>query len=283
MKHTSKTFNAYDYLYYLSQYWNDKCDPRTIDLPLMNGGPWKLLAILMVYTYFVTKLGPKLMSGRNAFELRPQMFLYNVTMVLINIIFLYQSLQWLENGTRLLDFKFPDNRYRSDKTMQIIRMFHYYFYTKFVDLIDTVIFVLRKKENHVTFLHVYHHVSVPVICWISLWVSPLMPIIGLTSLINCFCHVIMYSYYALSGLGPDVRIYLWWKRYITQIQIAQFIIVIIYAIILNLFHIDYPLIMRILPISQGLIFLTMFSIFYINSYLKSNDWMNRTAIKLKII
>lgn len=32
-----------------------------------------------------------------------------------------------------------------------------YFLLKVLDLADTVFFVLRKKESHVSFLHVYHH------------------------------------------------------------------------------------------------------------------------------
>ena len=39
--------------------------------------------------------------------------------------------------------------------------------------------------------------------------------------INVFIHVIMYSYYFLSGLGPAVQKYLWWKRYITILQLVS--------------------------------------------------------------
>lgn len=38
----------------------------------------------------------------------------------------------------------------------------YYVYNKYFDLVDTVIFVLRKKQNQITFLHVYHHCAVIV-------------------------------------------------------------------------------------------------------------------------
>lgn len=37
---------------------------------------------------------------------------------------------------------------------------------KLFDLLDTVFFVLRKKQGHVTFLHVRHHVATAVILWI---------------------------------------------------------------------------------------------------------------------
>lgn len=37
--------------------------------------------------------------------------------------------------------------------------------------------------------------------------------------LNCFVHVVMYSYYGLSAI-PAVRPYLWWKKHITQLQLV---------------------------------------------------------------
>ena len=48
---------------------------------------------------------------------------------------------------------------------------------------------------------------------------------------NCGIHVIMYSYYFLATLGPKVQKYLWWKRYLTSLQILQFVAFI--AMVLN--------------------------------------------------
>lgn len=36
---------------------------------------------------------------------------------------------------------------------------------KLVELLDTVFFVLRKKQNQVSFLHVYHHTIMAVFTW----------------------------------------------------------------------------------------------------------------------
>lgn len=37
---------------------------------------------------------------------------------------------------------------------------------------------------------------------------------------NAFVHVVMYSYYFLAALGERVRPYLWWKKYLTALQIV---------------------------------------------------------------
>lgn len=36
---------------------------------------------------------------------------------------------------------------------------------KFLDLLDTVFFVLTKKQNHITFLHVQHHAAAAAVLW----------------------------------------------------------------------------------------------------------------------
>lgn len=96
-----------------------------------------------------------------------------------------------------------------------------------------------------------------------------MPVLGLFAMLNCFCHVIMYSYYALASLGPKIQPYLWWKKYITQIQLFQFGIIGLYGLFLNLLHTNYPLFYRMLPVTQAIIFIAMFGNFYIKSYSKA--------------
>jgi hypothetical protein len=41
--------------------------------------------------------------------------------------------------------------------------------------------------------------------------------------INSFVHVLMYSYYGLAALGPKVQKYLWWKKYLTWIQLVNIV------------------------------------------------------------
>jgi len=43
---------------------------------------------------------------------------------------------------------------------------------KITELADTLIFVLRKKHDQVSFLHVYHHTATLLLAWISCKYAP---------------------------------------------------------------------------------------------------------------
>ena len=41
------------------------------------------------------------------------------------------------------------------------------------------------------------------------------------SMLNSFIHLMMYTYYGLSALGPRFAKFLWWKKYMTSMQIVS--------------------------------------------------------------
>ena len=43
---------------------------------------------------------------------------------------------------------------------------------------------------------------------------------------NALVHAIMYSYYFLAAMEVDKK-FLWWKRYLTQLQLLQFLTVFV--------------------------------------------------------
>ena len=40
-------------------------------------------------------------------------------------------------------------------------------------------------------------------------------------LLNTGVHVLMYTYYGLAALGPQWQHYLWWKKYLTALQLVS--------------------------------------------------------------
>jgi len=108
----------------------------------------------------------------------------------------------------------------------------YIFYlSKFYELIDSYLLVLKKKP--LIFLHVFHHFIMPYTCWAGLegkWCMALWT----SAFWNSFVHVWMYYYYAVSTLGYSP----WWKKYLTGLQIYQFVSGILYTAVYFFYYFD---------------------------------------------
>jgi fatty acid elongase 3 len=111
----------------------------------------------------------------------------------------------------------PTGRHSVSGTIIFIYYMNYVF--KYVELIDTVLLALRGKP--IQFLHIYHHAATLILCWSQLYAQSCVQ--WLPIVINLFVHVVMYAYYALYAL----RIQIWWKKYLTQLQIIQFVVALI--------------------------------------------------------
>ncbi len=105
-------------------------------------------------------------------------------------------------------------------SIQIARGCHAYYLLKIADLLDTVFFVLRKKDNQVSFLHMYHHTGMVVLTWTATKFLPGGHSI-FTGFINSIIHIVMYAYYLITAFSPKYKNNVWWKKYITQMQIVS--------------------------------------------------------------
>ncbi|OAC98907.1 hypothetical protein MUCCIDRAFT_85454 [Mucor lusitanicus CBS 277.49] len=125
-------------------------------------------------------------------------------------------------------------------TQELELLYYLNYLVKYYELIDTVFLVVKKKKlgNAVfphsvdgwltfraEFLHYFHHSMTMALCYTQLvgrttvsWV----PIV-----LNLTVHVLMYYYYFRTASGAKI----WWKQYLTTMQIIQFVIdlVVIYT------------------------------------------------------
>ncbi|XP_025416892.1 elongation of very long chain fatty acids protein 4-like [Sipha flava] len=229
--------------------------------------PWPMFIILAAYLLFVLKLGPNMMKNREPYNIKHIMMIYNLAQTAYNIYIISAVFLIPGTYTYLLNIVcIPDetesNRFY--KRQFYIQSWHFVI-SKVFDLLDTVFFVLRKKQSHVSFLHVYHHVNMVVTTWIFLrFIKGQQG--ALCGIMNATIHAIMYSYYFLAALGPQVQKYLWWKKYVTCLQIVQFIVGIIYGVYLFIYDCDFPRLFSIYMIFDVLLFLYLFVAFYNRTY-----------------
>ncbi|XP_047102945.1 elongation of very long chain fatty acids protein AAEL008004 [Schistocerca piceifrons] len=242
-----------------------KSDPRTKDWFLVTS-PAPLITLLVSYLYFVTSVGPRFMRDRKPYDLKAVLMVYNFAQVIISTWLVWEGLQagWLHHYS----FKCQPVDYSDNPlALRMARAVWWYFMCKLVELLDTVFFVLRKKNNQVSYLHLWHHTLMPVCAWIGCRFLP-----GghgtLLGLINSFVHIIMYSYYLLASLGPQYQKYLWWKKYLTTLQMVQFVIVFLHNIQLLIYDCNYPKAIVVLLGVNALYFLYLFGSFYRRTYKK---------------
>jgi len=120
--------------------------------------------------------------------------------------------------------------------MEWLGSFGFFYISKLVEFLDTGFMILRKKNDQISFLHVYHHIMTYGLWWIGAKYVPGGDAF-FSAMLNSWVHLIMYLYYLMSSLGiRDV----WWKKYLTQIQMIQFVVNIIHALYGIIIDVDCP-------------------------------------------
>ncbi|XP_076235897.1 very long chain fatty acid elongase 1 [Calliopsis andreniformis] len=211
---------VYDY------YWNQKADPRTSNLPFM-ASPVLIPFITFSYLYLVLKSGPEYMKDRKPYNLKTYIKCYNVFQILFNAYIVQQfiSAGWFTEISiycEMPDYSYSPGPLKMSYIMWLTTML------KLIDLSETIVFVLRKKNDQISFLHLYHHVSTLLIFWLITRYVP-VAMASFNFLVNCSVHVIMYTYYLLSTFGERVqKAVRQFKPLLTTIQMVQFVILILH-------------------------------------------------------
>eukprot|EP00731_Ephydatia_muelleri_P006067 Em0003g315a len=240
-------------------------DPRTKDWFLMQS-PSPMLALCAAY-FVMCAVGPRLMRNRKPFEMTVAMVIYNITMVGLSFylfVEIFLSAQALDY-TYICDV--VDYEDRSEPAMRMSSVIWLYFLSKIIEFLDTFFFILRKKDDQITFLHVYHHSTMVMIWWmVTKWYGGGNSFFS--AMLNSFVHVVMYTYYLLSALGPRVRKYLWWKKYLTGMQLIQFLVMLVHCTHSLLIECGYDRRPQWIYFFYLLSHIALFSNFYRNAYIK---------------
>ncbi|KAL1464750.1 hypothetical protein WDU94_004368 [Cyamophila willieti] len=161
----------------------------------------------------------------------------------------------------------PLDRGNHPRTIRMAGVCWWYFISKFSEFSDTFFFVMRKKQNQVSTLHVIHHGVMPMSVWFGVKFTP-----GGHStffgLLNTFVHIVMYAYYFLAALGPHMTKYLWWKKYLTSLQLIQFVLIMVHAFQLLFIDCNFPKAFVWWIGSHAVMFFFLFRNFYKEQYVK---------------
>ncbi|XP_069697685.1 very long chain fatty acid elongase 7-like [Periplaneta americana] len=241
-------------------------DPRSDDLFLMSN-IWQAIFVLMLYLYFVFILGPKIMKNRPPYKLVGIMRAYNLLQVILNCLLFTQAVKmgWIWKYKWICE---PIDYSHDPVALTAVKSCWYYCMLKMFDFMDTVFIVLRKKDQQISFLHVYHHGGIFFGSWIITKYYPggHATFIGF---LNTIVHAIMYAYYFITVTWPEHKI-TWMKKSLTQLQMLQFFLIAIHAAVALILreNCKYSKFVASMCLIENFLMLLLFSDFYRKAYKK---------------
>ena len=184
----------------------------------------KSMPIVMAYLLMVL-LSRHITRLFSPMSLRVPLLIHNFVCVMLSLYTAVQGSRGILEG--------PSVYHTADGSSLLIHALRLYWISKIVELTDTVFMILRHKLKQMSFLHVFHHMSILLLADNAYRMAPWPPI-GLLMTLNSIVHVFMYTYYGLRAIQPLNEIS--WKKRITQLQMAQFLFGLVFAANGYLYH-----------------------------------------------
>jgi len=201
----------------------------------------------------------KWMQDRKPFLLKDYMFTYNLYQTILNFWCVCAIIKEVYTQNMSIWGNPVDT---SPKGFRLAFLIWVHYNNKYVELLDTVFMALRKKNEQMTFLHMYHHI---LIMWA--WYLVCKYACGgdayFGMLCNSFVHVLMYSYYLFALLKINTP----WKRWLTNIQLIQFAVCLSQAIY-TIINGNYPVWLSCVQLWVMSNMLLLFGDFYRKTYTK---------------
>lgn len=124
-----------------------------------------LLALICGYLWIIFSVLPKFMKDKLPYSVSNWLRFYNVFQVIACTVFVVRTYN-LGFDSRFLwrceSFDFLDDGAR----LEIKIGLWFFLLLRIFEFSETMVFLLRKKKNQASFLHLYHHVSTVILMWV---------------------------------------------------------------------------------------------------------------------
>jgi elongation of very long chain fatty acids protein 4 len=203
--------------------------------------------------------GMSLMKDRKEFQIKPYIFTYNLYQCILNLWCVIAMIHEVYTNPWFTS-AWGNAAQPGIGGFRIAFLVWVHYINKYVELLDTLWMILRKKNNQISFLHCYHHILL-IWAWFLVCKVEARGDSYFGATVNSFIHVIMYGYYTLALLNFPCP----WKKWITNCQMLQFCLCLTHSV--YAYYADK--VPKILPLAQAFVMINMlvlFGHFYIQSY-----------------
>jgi elongation of very long chain fatty acids protein 4 len=163
---------------------------------------------------------PGKLSVAEKFRREPILFiqaLYNPAQVALCAYMMVEAVREIQNR----NFTLICNEFLlTDKAAGMARVVWIFYLSKIFDFCDTVFMIARCKWRQLSFLHLYHHISIFLVYWVNLQPG-YDGDIYFTVVLNSFIHFVMYFYYTARTFNISVPSPI--KALVTKAQMIQFV------------------------------------------------------------
>lgn len=218
--------------YYLHNYWQENGDAKVSnDFTLMYGGPWKVLAIVVAYAFAVLRLGPRFMRDRKPYDLRPFMLVFNGFLFGINGAGFLVALWVTQLGSNSWSCSMDNSRWHGLSGLTMKYLGNIYLWMRLCEFLSTGFNVLRKKNDKNMFGQVLHN---GVLVLYAYWGLKFFPrgMYCFLPLMDSITQSVRLAYLVLASAGNGLHFSLWWKKHVTQMQMATQAILLVNCVYL---------------------------------------------------
>ena len=182
-------------------------------------------------------------------QIKGAMMVYNATQVIISILTAAGLSSCVLNGLFNLNGK---------HTARIEFWIFVHYLTKYLDMFDSFFMAIRKKGDQLSFLHLYHHTTIGVIWGVLLHNNVANGTAFFGAWINSVVHALMYFHYLWTSFGLHNPL----KQYLTMVQMFQFCLCIIHAVLVVLYDKTISLDWALLQVGYHMTLLYLFANFF---------------------
>eukprot|EP00051_Salpingoeca_urceolata_P029834 m.491181 g.491181 ORF g.491181 m.491181 type:complete len:270 (+) comp29420_c0_seq1:122-931(+) len=249
-------------MYSSQEFWGPGNGPRYLVFARPYVTPSILVLSGVAYLGLILFLR-KFMKNRSAFEPKNLMRLYNAVQIIVCAYMTQGLVKYLLTGpstfslfglVRLPNVFGVDTPFSA--TGEYFVFLHYL--SKFLDFFDSLFMALRKKDDQLSFLHLYHHATIGPIWGLLLYLGFGSGTSAFGACINSFVHVLMYTHYLVTSFGFRNP----FKRALTSFQIFQFYMCIAHAVVVPLVQDRIPLYLATLQLAYHVSMVLLFSSFF---------------------